>query len=231
MQTSIFKLQHHASRFVLFVFLFTFVFVTLALLSPGTLHAQESGITHVVKPGESLSSIAARYGTTVSALAQANGITNRNHLAIGQVLTIPVAPPPRATAEPQTTAAPAGRATPPPAATARPNPVGVTPAPAAPAPVTSEVVHTVYPGETLSSLAARYGTTVAAIRQRNGLRSNVLLVGQKLIIPAGRGGGVSAPAQPITRPAAGTPAATATREPASGPQLLPTVESSAQPEE
>lgn len=229
MHTPTSKLQHNSSHFVLFMF----VFVMLALLSPGILHAQESGTTHVVKPGESLSSIAARYGTTVSALAQANGITNPNHLAIGQVLTIPAGSAPRATAEPKTTVAPAVRATPPPGATTRPGTVGVTRTPAAPAPatLTDEVVHTVYPGETLSSLASRYGTTIAAIRERNGLRSNVLQVGQKLIIPAGRSGASPAPVQPITRPVAGTPAATATSEPNSLPQLLPTVESTARPGE
>lgn len=43
---------------------------------------------HVVRPGENLSTIAARYGTTVSALVRANGIANPNHIYVGQRLTI-----------------------------------------------------------------------------------------------------------------------------------------------
>jgi lipoprotein-anchoring transpeptidase ErfK/SrfK len=47
-----------------------------------------SGGVHVVRPGENLSSIAARYGSTVSALASANGIANPNHIYVGQRLLI-----------------------------------------------------------------------------------------------------------------------------------------------
>jgi soluble lytic murein transglycosylase-like protein len=43
----------------------------------------------VVKPGDTLSSIASRYGTTVSAIAFANGIRNANVVVIGKRLTIP----------------------------------------------------------------------------------------------------------------------------------------------
>jgi soluble lytic murein transglycosylase-like protein len=45
--------------------------------------------TYVVKPGDTLSSIASRYGTTVSAIASANNIRNRNVIVIGKRLTIP----------------------------------------------------------------------------------------------------------------------------------------------
>lgn len=45
--------------------------------------------THRVAAGENLTSIAARYGTTVSAVAKANGITNVNYVRAGQVLCIP----------------------------------------------------------------------------------------------------------------------------------------------
>ena len=47
-----------------------------------------SGGVHVVRPGENLSTIAASYGTSVAALAQANGIANPNHIYVGQRLTI-----------------------------------------------------------------------------------------------------------------------------------------------
>jgi LysM repeat protein len=44
----------------------------------------------------------------------------------------------------------------------------------------------VRPGESLYSLAARYRTTADAIRQANGLQSNVIYVGQVLAIPVRR---------------------------------------------
>jgi LysM repeat protein len=45
--------------------------------------------THVVREGETLYGIAARYGVSVSVLAQANNITNLNYITINQRLTIP----------------------------------------------------------------------------------------------------------------------------------------------
>lgn len=45
--------------------------------------------THTVQPGDSLSTLAQRYGTTVTALAATNGISNINVIDVGQVLTIP----------------------------------------------------------------------------------------------------------------------------------------------
>jgi len=42
-----------------------------------------------VVPGDTLTAIAHRYGTTVAALASANGITNPNHIVIGSKLTVP----------------------------------------------------------------------------------------------------------------------------------------------
>jgi len=48
-----------------------------------------TGTTHVVQPGENLFRIALRYGTTVEAIAQANGIADATQLSVGQKLTIP----------------------------------------------------------------------------------------------------------------------------------------------
>jgi LysM repeat protein len=45
--------------------------------------------THVVQRGENLFRIALRYGTTVEAIASANGIANPSRIYVGQVLTIP----------------------------------------------------------------------------------------------------------------------------------------------
>lgn len=46
---------------------------------------------HIVRAGETLSSIARYYGVTVHALAQANGIHNPNQIDVGQHLWIPAA--------------------------------------------------------------------------------------------------------------------------------------------
>jgi LysM repeat protein len=50
--------------------------------------AQASSLTHVVQPGENLYRIALRYGTTVSALAAANHISNPSKIYVGQRLII-----------------------------------------------------------------------------------------------------------------------------------------------
>jgi LysM repeat protein len=46
-------------------------------------------VVHIVRWGETLTGIAARYGTTVYAIATFNGIANPNRIYAGQRLTIP----------------------------------------------------------------------------------------------------------------------------------------------
>jgi nucleoid-associated protein YgaU len=48
--------------------------------------------THVVAKGETLSEIAAKYGTTVTALKSANHISDDRKLAVGRLLAIPKTP-------------------------------------------------------------------------------------------------------------------------------------------
>ncbi|MCL4264645.1 MAG: LysM peptidoglycan-binding domain-containing protein [Anaerolineae bacterium] len=48
-----------------------------------------SGVTYVVRPGDTVYRIATRFGTTVTAVAQANNLANANTIYVGQVLTIP----------------------------------------------------------------------------------------------------------------------------------------------
>jgi chromosome segregation ATPase len=47
------------------------------------------GGTHTVERGETLASIAAKYGVTVADIVAANGISNPNLIAVGQELVIP----------------------------------------------------------------------------------------------------------------------------------------------
>jgi len=46
-------------------------------------------VEHTVQPGENLFRIALRYGTTVQAIANANGIANPAMIYVGQVLAVP----------------------------------------------------------------------------------------------------------------------------------------------
>lgn len=100
--------------------------------------------SYVVKSGDSLWSIANRYGITVDQLKVANGLTN-NLLQVGQVLTIPK----------QSTESPSE----------------------------SNNIYIVKAGDSLWSIANRYGTTVAILKQLNGLSSDNLSIGQKLYLP------------------------------------------------
>ena len=69
------------------------------LVQPGkmlTLPAQPGGstpkppqTTYTVKPGDTLTAIAAKFGTTVAAIVAANNIANPNLISVGQVLVIP----------------------------------------------------------------------------------------------------------------------------------------------
>ena len=55
---------------------------------------QPAGTIHVVQAGEMLLRIALRYGVDAWTIARANGITNLNHIHVGQRLVIPQAAPP-----------------------------------------------------------------------------------------------------------------------------------------
>lgn len=115
-----------------------------ATAEPTAAPADAVPVVHVVAAGENLTWIAARYGTSVAAIALANGLADPSFLLPGQQLVVGTSPPPPA--------APAS--TPPP------------PTPAGPAAVTT---HIVVAGETLTSIAARYETTIAAIAAANGI--------------------------------------------------------------
>ncbi|MFN8378411.1 MAG: LysM peptidoglycan-binding domain-containing protein [Anaerolineae bacterium] len=59
-------------------------------VAPTSTQARPDGTQiHVVQPGDVLVNIATRYGTTVSAIVQANNLSNPNALQVGQELIIP----------------------------------------------------------------------------------------------------------------------------------------------
>lgn len=99
--------------------------------------------TYTVKAGDTLSGIAAKYGTSWQELQRINGLANANLIFPGQVLTLPG---------------------------------GSKPAP-------QKRTYTVRAGDTLSGIAARYGTSWQALAQKNGISNpNLIFPGQVIRI-------------------------------------------------
>jgi LysM repeat protein len=192
----------------------TLLVLTLLLLpmSGGpalALGPDSDGTVHIVQWGDTLSSIASYYGTTVEAIMAANNLPNPDYIYVGQRLLIPggspMPPGPGSTYVVQwgdtlysiarrfgTTVEALVLANGLPNAwqifagqeLLIPGP-GAGPVPPHPVP-TAAVTHVVRPGETLSSIAYHYATTVNAIAQANNLYNpSYIYVGQRLIIPSG----------------------------------------------
>ncbi|MCI5553241.1 MAG: LysM peptidoglycan-binding domain-containing protein [Tenericutes bacterium] len=106
-------------------------------------YSVEQENVYTVKSGDSLWSIAKKFNTTVDDLKKANNLTS-NSLSIGQKLVIP------------------GKKE-----------------------STSNNVYTVQKGDSLYSIARKYNVDVNALKQANNLSSNLLSIGQVLIIPTG----------------------------------------------
>ncbi len=87
-----------------------------------------------------------------------------------------------ALAVPGTQANAAGQTTPPRGPSQAQAPLQLSGSQPATEPVGERVVHVVQRGENLSSIAKRYGTTIAAVRASNGLRGSLIRVGQRLSV-------------------------------------------------
>ncbi len=143
------------------------------LTVPATVGIADAGTgstTYVVVAGDTLGAIAARFGTTVAALAALNHIADPNLIYAGQVLTISGG---GAAPQPQPSWGPAAGAT-----------------------------YTVVAGDTLGAIAARFGTTVAALAALNHIADPNLIYAGEVIALTGSGGG-NAPA-PAPTPSAPT---------------------------
>jgi LysM repeat protein len=176
---------------------------------------------HVVSAGESLSSVAAADGLSLSQLAAANGLSSDSQLVAGSTLQIPPQGVAVSQAAPATTSAtavapagdgdgdsddPGSAAT---AATAQTTSSTVTTSSASGG-------YTVAPGDTLSAIAARYGTTVDQLAAANGLDPAGLLPAGALLSLSGAS---TTAAQPVSLTvAAPTSAATSS---SSGAQPTP----------
>jgi membrane-bound lytic murein transglycosylase D len=107
-------------------------------------------VTHKVRKGDTVSSIAEHYGTSTSTVLGANSLSSRDKIYPGQGIEVPV----------DDDWVPRGEA----------------------------VVHEVRKGETITSIAKKYGTSVKAVLELNGLRSRDRIYPGQQIRVAGTSG-------------------------------------------
>jgi membrane-bound lytic murein transglycosylase D len=134
--------------------------------------------TYTVRRGETIAGIAKKLGVRRADLAAANYLATRARLQTGQELIIP-RPPAMAGAADATLARSTGTSEGDPQPAVFRSMAGVTPRASEPA----RLVHRVKRGETLSSIARLYRTTVASIRELNQLKGTVIRAGQRLKVP------------------------------------------------
>lgn len=129
---------------------------------PPTATATPQVTVYIVRPGDTLSTIAAQFGVPVEALMEANGLTN-HMIQVGQELVIPgengsagsspeagQSPEPEVTSQPET------------------------------------LTYTVRAGDSLSQIAQRFNVSIEAVMEANGITDpDSIREGQELVIPGG----------------------------------------------
>lgn len=112
--------------------------------------------TYTVKAGDTLSAIASRYSTSSSTLASLNSLSNPNLIYVGQVLKV------SSNASTSSSTSSSANST-----------------------VTTAASYTVKAGDTLSAIAAKYGTTYQALASTNSISNpNDIYVGQVIKVSA-----------------------------------------------
>ena len=180
--------------------------------APPTPTVPPNQTVHKVESGETVSTIAKLYGTTTTAILQANGLKSNTIISVGQELVIPLpiantsTPTPTSTPSPtpfmytirtgDTLSAVAKRFNTTVEALMQANNIAdatriragtqiqIVQPPDFSATM-AYAIHEVEQGDTLYTLSAKFGLTVAEIKEINGLTSNNLRVGQELRIPVG----------------------------------------------
>ncbi|MFW6069722.1 MAG: LysM peptidoglycan-binding domain-containing protein [bacterium] len=147
----------------------TIIPVLVLFLALFTVNAAFADFSYTVQAGDTLSAIARRFNTSVQEIVALNDIANPDIIHVGQVLTIPG----------DGSGGDDGGADPP----------APDPTPTASPPPSGESTYTVQPGDTLSSIARRFGTTYQELAALNNLSNpNVIHVGQVLQLPGGSSG-------------------------------------------
>jgi membrane-bound lytic murein transglycosylase D len=146
----------------------------LASAAPGELVTLNR---YSVKRGDTLSTIARKLRVSRIDLAEANHLSTRSKVRVGQALVIPRAPATllASNTKPAAPVTVASRAI-----------AGTAPVADARAPDARTVTHRVRRGDTLFGIARLYDTTVEQIKSLNRLRSNVITPGDRLKIAATR---------------------------------------------
>jgi membrane-bound lytic murein transglycosylase D len=145
----------------------------------GTAASIEAGLTkadplfrtfrfYTVKKGETVAIVARKYGVSSAALREANGLSATARVSIRQTLAIPA---------PSTAGLPAGPTPRPASVSASTSPHTSSAAAGAPR------LYRVRPGDTLFSIARQFSTTVAQLKQLNGLAGDGIKVGEQLKVP------------------------------------------------
>lgn len=177
-----------------------------------TTSSSSSTTTYIIKNGDTLSGIAARFGTTVSALQQLNGITNPDRIEAGQTIRIKGTATGNSSGTVSTYTVKNGDTLSGIAAKfgttvanlqslngiSNPNFIKagdvlrISGASTSASTTSSTSTYVVKSGDTLSGIAARFGTTVASLQSLNGISNpNQIYAGQTLIIYGSGGGSYS----------------------------------------
>lgn len=155
-------------------FIIAFVLAVFVLPYNGIASSlNQESVSYVVRRGDNLSSIANRYGSSVSAIVQANGLAS-TVIWPGQTLVIPSSGQDSAPSRSRSPAASPGSG------------------------AVAGGSYVVHSGDTLGSIASRYGVSVSALRSVNGLSGDVILTGQMLSIPSSSGSGAGSSSSAVS---------------------------------
>jgi len=136
-------------------------------------------VYHKVTSGQTLGSIARRYGTSVNELCRLNGLKSTSILRIGQSIRVSagVEPPAKAAAKTETKQQEVKQAVKQVKTTVEATPQAV----ASANDNANPVYHRIESGDTLGAIAAKYGTTITKLCQWNNIsRTTVLKLGRKI---------------------------------------------------
>ncbi len=140
---------------------------------------------HTVRSGDVLSRIAVKHHTTVAAICRMNGISSKSTLRIGQRLKVRegIVPPKTTTSAPKQSTANLNQTTSPKSTATTSTTAPKRSENVAPIAFEDASYHIVKSGDTLSQIAQKYNTTVAAICRMNGISAkSTLRLKQRLIV-------------------------------------------------